>query len=111
MKFEEILSAITPNNGFLQVAQLFASINKMSIDDLIVVWQTLKHFESIHGTNNSLINLKKAIILAMAHILRENEAPSGVIIKGSPYHILLQRVKSIINGEDSKLFGSIVYPL
>jgi len=111
MKFEEVLNTITPNNGFLQVAQLFASVNKMEMNELIVLWQTLKHFEAIHGTNNSLINLKKSVILAIAHILRIHESPSGVTIKGSPYQIMLQKAKFVINGEDVKLFGSIISPL
>lgn len=110
MKFERILDEIIPENGFLQVAKLFAAINKMSLDELIVVWQTVKHFEVINGNTPQLTNLKKSIIVAMADLMRQEKTMLKTMLEFS-YNKLVQRVDSVLQGEDKVLFEKGKSPL
>ena len=108
-KFVSIVESITPDTGFMQVAQIFATINQMSFTELLIFWRTLKHFEATQNntTNAQVINLKKAAIVA----LQKAYAPcSGKIrVPGSQESNIYHEIISTLEGEDIKLFGRSLF--
>lgn len=108
-KFFGILESINPDTGFMQVANLFNSINQMSITELLVFWRTLKHFEAIqnNSSNPQLINLKKATIVA---IEKAYSPYSGKIrVPGSMITNIYNEITSTLHGEDKILFGRSLF--
>ena len=82
----------------------------MSIDELLIFWQTLKHFECAQGIAPSSLqmnNLKKSTIVAMKAALTVLN-PSMITTVNSPYHITRQKVLLTLSGEDKTLFGTNV---
>ena len=110
--FVSIIKSISIENGFMQVAEMFRTINKMDIAEIIIFWQTLRHFELAKNieANDQVTNLKRVTILAMKDALdRTYPQTSLITVMDSPRGKLCEKIRLCLGGEDKRLFGKDIF--